>query len=50
MKGDWGTNLCDLAGLISLVSPGNKKLSSLFVVFVISKVGVTECVWAEAGR
>lgn len=33
---------CDLAGIISLVSPRRRELSSLFVVFVISEVGVTD--------
>lgn len=35
----------DLAGLIGLVSPGRGEPFSHFVVFVISKVGVTECAW-----
>lgn len=33
----------DLAGLISLVNPAGIELFSVFVVFLIYKVGVTEC-------
>ena len=40
---DMRQDLGDLAGLISLVRPGRRELLSLFVVFIISKVGVTEC-------